>query len=57
MGTSRLYTEKLCCSKITRDLILNDCIQEFLKSNKDFEGINITQDFILRRIARFYLEH
>ena len=35
---------------------VEECIQEFLKHNPDFEGINITQDFIVLRIAKYYLD-
>ena len=46
----------LACSRETKDIIMKDCIEEFIKNNPKFEGMTITQEFILRRIAKFYLE-
>ncbi len=46
----------LTCSSETKDLILNECVNEFLKHHKDFEGMNVSQGFILKRIAEYYLK-
>jgi hypothetical protein len=53
----KTYTEHLVCSKTTKKLILNDCVEEFLEHHPEFKGYNITQDFILRKIVEYYLEH
>lgn len=50
------YTHKLCVSKETQDLIRIQCIEEFLTKNPSFRGMNITDNFIVNRIARYYLE-
>jgi len=50
------YTDVLKCSKETKKLILHDCVIEFLRYNPKFQGMNITQGFILKKIAEHYLE-
>lgn len=50
------YSERLTCSKSTKDLILKNCTTIFLKEHPEFKGINISQGFILRRIAEYYLK-
>lgn len=51
------YTEKLSCSKSTKELILNECIKEFLAHHPEMKGANVTHNMILRQIAEFYLKH
>jgi len=53
----RNYTERLSCSKETKDLIMKQCVNEFLKHHKDFKGKHITEGHILKQIADYYLEH
>lgn len=50
------YKERLCCSKRTRDLIMIDCIIEFINHHPELKHKHITQDRILERIALFYLD-
>ena len=52
----RKYCNHLCCSDETKKLIMEECVREFYRTNPDSEGLPVTQDFMLRRIARFYLE-
>jgi hypothetical protein len=52
----RKFKCRLACSEDTHRLIMEECVQEFLKHNPDFEGIHITHDMILRRVALFYLD-
>jgi len=40
----------------TKDMLLNECVKEFHKSNPDMIGVNITHDFILRRVIKYYLD-
>jgi len=54
--TERHYTDAMKCSKETKQLIMSDCIREFIKYNPDFDGMNITQGFILKKIALHYIE-
>lgn len=51
------YTHQLYCSESVYNAIVVDCIKEFLEHNPTFKGMRISQDFILRRIARHYLGH
>jgi hypothetical protein len=46
----------LTCSKETKKLIMEECKEEFLKYNPQFDGVLITQEFILKRIALSYLD-
>ncbi len=50
------YSEKLCCSTETKDLITKDCIREFIEHNPEFKDVAITHDMILNRIAKYYLD-
>jgi len=52
----RNYSETLRCSPSTKKLILENCVEEFLKYNPEFKGMNMSQGFILRRIAEHYLD-
>lgn len=51
----RHYTTHLTCSKKTANLIMNECIKEFLIHHPDFEGMRISQGFILKQVAEHYL--
>lgn len=44
------------CSKDTKQLIEEKCVEIFLKNNPEFRKVNITHDIILERIARYYIE-
>ena len=39
----------------TYNKVVNECIKEFLRDNPKFKNIKITHDFIIDRIARYYL--
>lgn len=49
------YTHHLNVSKSTFKLVNNNCKEEFLKQNPQFKNINITHNFMVDRIARYYL--
>jgi hypothetical protein len=51
------YTHKLCCSEETFRKIMNECVKDFLEHHPEMKGMNITQNFILLKIAEYYLEH
>lgn len=51
------YRHHLTCSKETKDMIINDCIKEFLTHHKEFQATRITSGFILRRLAEYYLKN
>lgn len=48
--------EPLSVRKNVKELVLKDCVKEFLRTNPDFKGMNITQSFIIERIALSYLD-
>ena len=50
------YCERLCCSTETKNMIMTDCVEEFLSHHPELAGMKITQDFILRKIIDFYLK-
>lgn len=39
----------------TKELLLDNCIKEFLFHNPQFKGMRISQDFILGKIIEDYL--
>jgi len=51
MGTEKGYQEKLSCSKETKKLIINDCVEIYISYHPNLEGSNITQNHILKQIA------
>ena len=46
----------LVCDEETFELIMRECTKEYLKHHPEMLGCNITQNHILKQIARFYLE-
>lgn len=54
-NNQREYSRKLSVSSSTYDLVTKDCLKAFIKDNPDFDGMKITQNFIVRRIAKKYL--
>lgn len=47
---------KLIRVEVETDELLNMCVKEFLDSNPEFRGMKITKNFIVRRIADYYLD-
>ena len=39
----------------TYDMITKNCVEEFLNHHPEFIGMKLTQSFIIRKIAEFYL--
>ncbi len=48
------YKSHLLCSEETKKLITEDCVEEFLAHHPEFNGMNITHNFILKKIGEFY---
>ena len=46
----------LVVSEEVYDLIMVDCIREFRSHHKEMEGAKISQNHIIKQIARFYIE-
>lgn len=40
----------------THDLVMKNCLKEFLKENPKFVGMKISQNYLIKRIAEFYLK-
>lgn len=55
-SNEKTYSVKLTVSKSTKELIIEDCKEEFLKHHPELEGMKITENFIIRQIADFYLK-
>lgn len=51
------YTDIMKCSKETKDLIMINCKDDFLEHHPEFKGVNITQGFMLKKIAEYYLHN
>ncbi len=54
MGT---VWSKLSCHKDVKEMIMIQCKESFLKANPNMKGINITENFMLFKIAEFYLKN
>jgi len=49
------YTEHLTCSKETKNMIMINCKEEFLKHHPEISDIKISSGFMLKKIAEFYM--
>lgn len=47
---------RLVVSKNTHDLITKNCVQVFLDHHPKFRGMRLTHEFIIKRVAEYYLE-
>ncbi len=54
-GNERKYNRKLSVSQSTYDMVMKDCVEAYLDDNPDSEGLQITQNFIVRRMAKKYI--
>ena len=50
-------SERLVCTKYVKQLIMEACLNEFLEHHPEFRGMHLSQNFMLQKIAEFYLEH
>lgn len=48
---------KMTVTESTKDLVMNACKEEFLKHHPEMDGMFISQDFMIIKIAKFYLEN
>lgn len=46
----------LVISPETKKLIMVDCMKEFRRNNPEFDGMKISQDFLLKWIGKVYLK-
>ena len=46
----------LLVSQETYDIIMKDCVNEYRESHPELDGAKISQNHILRQMARFYLK-
>lgn len=49
------YRSHLLCSKEIKMMIMKQCVDEFLRHHPEMVGIKISQGFMLRRLALYYL--
>ena len=52
----KTYSVKLTVSESTKKLVNTECREEFLKHHPEIKGMKITENFIVRQIADFYLK-
>jgi hypothetical protein len=52
----RSYTERLACSESTKELIMVYCVEEYLEHHPEAKDFRISADFILKKLAEYYLE-
>lgn len=55
MGCESL-SERIACSKKVKEALMRECISVFLSHHPEFEGMNLTQNFMLQKVIEFYLE-
>ena len=46
----------MTCTRNTRDSIMKECVEEFLRHHPEMRGMKITQSFMLEKLRLFYLE-
>jgi len=51
----KIYPKRLACTEETHKLIVDGCVKAFIYDNPDYPIDKITQEFILNRIAKFYI--
>lgn len=54
-SNEKKYSSRLTVSQKTKDIICNECKKEFLTHHPEFEGMKLTENFIIRQIAEHYL--
>ena len=50
------YEQRLSCSKETKNLLLKDCTELYLRHHPEHREIKLSQGFILKKVVKFYLE-
>ncbi len=52
----KCYRVRLTVSESTKDMVMNECREEFIRHHPELKGMKITENFIIRQIAEFYLK-
>lgn len=47
----------LLCNDEVYNLIVNDCVEEYVRNHPEMEGAKISQNHILKQLARYYLKY
>ncbi len=55
-SSEKSYSVKLTVSSSTKNLVVEHCIKEFLNHHPELKGMKITENFIVRQLAQFYLK-
>lgn len=50
------YSVKLTVSESTKSMVVEECKKEFLTHHPEIKGMKITENFIVRQLAEFYLK-
>ncbi len=50
------YRQHMVCSPTTKSLIVENCVEEYLKHHPEMKGFTVTHEHILRQLAEFYLK-
>lgn len=56
LNNSQRINRHLVCSQDVYDMIVKDCIKEYIEHHPEMLGAKISQNHILRQLAKFYLE-
>ena len=41
----------------TKNRLMSECVDAFIKDHPEFDHFHITQDFILDKVTKYYLEN
>jgi hypothetical protein len=55
-GSKRSYSAKLTCSEYNKNRLMNECKITFLKYHPEFDGMKLTQEFLLTKVLDHYIE-
>jgi len=53
---TKFYEVHLTCSKEDKEKILTRCAQLYKKAHPQFEGVPLSQGFLINKIVEYYLK-
>lgn len=54
--TEKTYKAHITCSQEDKKLLMKDCVKLFLNENPSFEGMTLSQGFMIKKVVEFYLK-
>lgn len=56
LNNSQRTNRHLTCCQEVYEMIVVDCIREYIEHHPEMEGAKISQNHILKQISKFYIE-